>query len=248
MKFEKYSSENHVDLVPEFFTEVAEAPDNFDELREVTSQAFQDIDEVIGMNADFDVVLAEVDITQFDEDTPPGLYFRGYSLGKEAHTHAEQDMVFLAAPKDYEYWKAGLKNMAVHEEAHQEFFNYLNDLDHVVWESMILEGHALYREKLVREEKNYKWRGDPREYNGSAKPVIEALDKNREWQGGKYDRDNVSKIFSMDSEWEGIGYVIAQEVYTDIINRHDMQVDEALNRDKKWLREQVEESIKLLYN
>lgn len=247
MEFERYNPEIHEGLVPEFFSDVAQEPSRFGEFKEATTEAFKDIEDVIGMSADFDVVLAEVDVQQFDESVPEGMYFRGYSLGEKVHDHAEKDMVFLAAPNDYEYWEAGLKNMAVHEEAHQEFFQYITDLDHVVWESMILEGHALLREKTVREKKNYKWRGDPRKYEGSAQQVIDVLDKNREWQGKKYDRDNVCSIFSMDSNWEGIGYVIAQEVYIDIIEQNNIGVDEALTRDNTWLREEVEESIKRLY-
>lgn len=248
MRFEKYDPETHAETVPEFFSDVVEAPENFESFRRETQQAFQDIREVLGMEAEFDVVIAEVDTQKLPEGTPEGLYFRGYSLGKEAHGHAERNALFVAASKESDYWEAGLKNMVVHEEAHQEFFDHISDLDHVVWESMILEGHALHREKLVREEKEYPWRGDPREYEGPADEVVAELDKNREWQGERYDRENVSSIFSMDSEWEGIGYVIAQEVYFDIISREEMDVDEPLEMSKEWLRNRVEESINQLYD
>lgn len=247
MRFERYSPEEHANLVPEFFSDAAEKPVNFSEFKKATEQAFEDINDVIGMSAEFDVVLADVDMSQFDDDTPLGLCFRGYSLGKEVHEHAERDVVFLAAPSEAEYWKPGLKNMAVHEEAHQEFYQRITDMNHVIWESMVFEGHALFREKTVREQKEYRWEGDPRSYDGPAQDVLDILDKNREWQGPKYNRDNVSSIFSMDSEWEGIGYMIAQGVYTDILERNNMEVDQPLERDREWLRDEVESSIENLY-
>ncbi|MEF8880684.1 MAG: hypothetical protein V5A72_02550 [Candidatus Nanohaloarchaea archaeon] len=247
MDFERYSPEIHENLVPEFFSGVAERPEKFENLKDIVGNAFEDIEDVAGLNAEFNVVLAEVAEDELGS-IPEGLYFRGYSLGKEAHGHAEENIVFLAAPREYEYLEAGLKNMAVHEEAHQEFFEYLSDLDHVIWESMILEGHALTRERLVRDEKNYKWRGDPRKYQGSSDEIVEVLDKNREWNGSRYNRDNTSSLFNTESEWEGIGYVIAENVYSDLLDRNNMDVDEPLIKEKEWLREQVEISIKNLYN
>lgn len=248
MNFEKYDQETHAEEVPEFFSEQAERPENFEEFRDAVGEALSDIEEVIGMDADFDVVVASTDLEEFDEETPPGLYFRGYSLGKDVHSHAERNKVFLAGPLDYEYWRPGVKNMTVHEEAHQEFFWRITDLNHVVWESMVLEGHALLREKTVREEKDYAWRADPRSYEGSAQEIIDELDKNREWQGEKYDRDNTSSLFSMESDWEGIGYVIASEVYSDMVERNSMEIDEPLTQEKDWLRAEVEKSLKNLYN
>jgi hypothetical protein len=247
MDFEKYDPEKHEEAVPEFFSEVVREPEDFGKLKEAVEHAFDDVKEVIGMKADFDVIIGSTDMEKLKEEVPEGLYFRGYSLGKAVHGHADRNAIFLSAPSDYEYWEAGLKNMAVHEEAHQEFFEHKRDLDHVVWESMVLEGHALLREEKVREQKSYKWKGDPRSYEGSAEEVLEVLDKNREWQGERYDRENTSSIFSMDSHWEGIGYVIAREVYRDVIGHEDMGVDEPLERDNEWLRDQVENSIKRLY-
>ncbi|MFB6115653.1 MAG: hypothetical protein ABEK04_05225 [Candidatus Nanohalobium sp.] len=248
MNLKKYDPETHAEEVPEFFSEQAVRPESFEEFRDAVDEALTDIEEVVGMDADFDVVIAATDIEKFDEETPPGLYFRGYSLGKDVHGHADRNKVFLAGPTDYEYWRPGVKNMAVHEEAHQEFFQRITDLDHVIWESMVLEGHALLREKTVREERDYEWSGDPRSYDGSAQEVIEELDKNREWQGEKYDRDNTSSLFSMESDWEGIGYVIAREVYSDMVKRNGMEIDEPLTQEKDWLRAEVEKSIENLYD
>jgi len=247
MQFEKYDEDEHFDLVPEFFSDVAREPQRFNDFREATEEAFNEIDDVVGMDADFDVVLADVDMDQFGEEVPLGLYFRGYSLGKEAHDHAERDIVFLAAPSRSEYWRPGLKNMAVHEEAHQEFYNHFNDMDHSIWESMVFEGHALSRENTVRNVKEYEWNGDPRNYDDSAQEVIQILDKHRQWQGSKYSRENASSLFSMESSWEGIGYVIAEQVYTEILDKNSMDVDEPLHREKDWLRKQVEEAIQKLY-
>lgn len=247
MEFQKYEPEVHAELVPEFFSSVVDDPENFEDFREVVEEALKDIDQVVGMSAEFDVVIGEVDVEKLG-DVPEGLYFRGYSLGEEVHDHAERDIVLLGASKESDYWEAGLKNMTVHEEAHQEFYEYIRDMDHVIWESMIFEGHALVREEKVRDEKGYMWRGDPRSYEGSAREVIETLDKNREWEGDRYDRDNTSSIFSVESNWEGIGYVIAQEVYSDIMDRNSLGIDEALTRDNDWLRAQVEESVRNIYS
>jgi hypothetical protein len=247
MEFEKYDPEEHGELAPAFFSDIAEQPQSFEEFREATKEALEDIDDIFGRSADFDVVLADVDMNQLSEDAPLGMYFRGYSLGMGVQGHAERDIVFLAAPSESEYWRPGLKNMAVHEESHQEFYQYIRDMEHVIWESMVFEGHALFREKTVREEKEYQWRGDPRSYEGNATEVIDVLDKNREWEGPKYERDNVSSIFSVASEWEGIGYVIAQKVYADMLDRNNMDVDEPLEKDREWLRSEVEKSIDKLY-
>lgn len=246
MDFERYNPDVHKELVPEFFSNVTREPENFGEFKDVTEQALKDIEEVLGIEAEFDVVIGEVDADKLG-DVPEGLYFRGFSLGKGVHDYADRDIVFLGASKESDYWEAGLKNMFVHEEAHQEFYEFIRDMEHVVWESMIFEGHALVREEKVREDKNYKWRGDPREYEGSAQNVIEVLDKNRKWDGDKYNRDNTSSIFSVESDWEGIGYVIAQDVYSEILERNDMEIEEPLSKDREWLREQVEESIRDLY-
>lgn len=249
MEFQNYDPGQHEELVPEFFSDTALEPQESARFREAVEQAFQDVKGVLGAEADFSVVVARTDMRNFDDGTPDGLYFRGYSLGKDFHEHAETNIVFLAAPEpgEYEYWKAGLKNMFVHEEAHQEFYRIFDSMDHVIWESMVFEGHALVREKTVREEKDYMWKGDPREYDGSAEDVIQVLDKNREWEGDRYNRENTSSIFSNRSDWEGIGYVIAQEVYEDILDRNDMEIDEPLSRSRGWLREQVEKSIRELY-
>ena len=248
MEFQKYNREAHAEGVPKFFSEKAERPENFKEFIGAVDQAFSDIEEVVGMEADFDVVVANTDLEEFDEDTPPGLYFRGYSLDKDAHGHADRNKIFLAGPSNYEFWRPGVKNIAVHEEAHQEFYSNFGDMAHVIWESIVFEGHALMRERTVREEKNYDWRGDPREYEGSAQEVIDKLDKNREWQGQKYHRDNTSSLFSMQSDWEGIGYVIALDVYSDMIERNGMDIDESLTKEKTWLRNEVEKSLEKLYD
>lgn len=249
MEFEKYDPEKHEEDVPAFFSDVAKAPTHFEKFRDAVEEALDDIEEVLEREVDFDVVIASTDMEALGnlEDIPEGLYFRGYSLGEQIHSHANRNAIFLAATTESDYWEAGLKNMAVHEEAHQEFFEYLPDQDHVVWESMMIEGHALVREKTVREEKDYKWRGDPRNYEGSAEEVLEELDKNREWQGDKYNRDNTSSIFTMDSEWEAIGYVIAQDVYMNVLERNEMEVDEPLAESRDWMRDQVEKSIIELY-
>lgn len=253
MEFEKYNPEKHSDEVPDNYSNTVVPPSTTEHYEKVVEEAAEDVDEVFGIEAEFKVVIAEIDMDKmhdrFEDDIPVHAYFTGYSLGKNSHEHMEDNVIYLATSDEYEWWRSGLKDLFVHEESHQEFYVLWPNMEHEIWESIVFEGHAGHREKVVIDRKDYNWRVRQDEFEGAADRVKEELEKNREWTGDRFSRNNESQMFSFGSDdWPNAkGYVIAIEVYGDILERNNMEVNEPLTMSEDWLKEEIRDSLDKLY-
>lgn len=106
MNIEFFDPEKHSELVPDFFSDDVIEPTEMSHYRKVINDALDDIDEVYGITAEFKIVFAEIDVEKFREefgdDIPPQVFFRGYSLSKQAHEKADENIMFLATSEEYE--------------------------------------------------------------------------------------------------------------------------------------------------
>jgi len=246
MEFEKWDRNKHAELVPYFFSEHVVEPKKTDKYKNVISIALEDIEEIYGVKADFKIVFAEIDVEKFREqfngDIPPHVFFRGYSKSETVHGEVDENLMFLATSDKYEHWEPGLKDLVVHEESHFEFFRIWGSMDNAIWGQILFEGHAKFREKEVIEKKDYYWQGRQDSFNGRAEKVGEELDKVQT-------RDNPNCMFNFGGEkWpDAKGYVIALDVYRNLINRQKLDTNDLLRKDREWLRDKIEESVNNLY-
>ena len=46
---------------------------------------------------------------------------------------------------------------------------------------------------------------------------------------------------------EGKGYVIALDIYKDIVERNNLDTDEPIKKDSNWLKNETQKSLEALY-
>ncbi len=246
MEFEKYDSEVHDQRVMDWFSSLAKKPSKFAEYREAIQEALQEVDEAVGVDADFKVVVAETQEVE-GSDLPEWKYVLGMSLSPEYHW-VEENTLFVRTTDSYENWRSAVKHTVAHEEAHQEFYEN-RDLGSTVYDHMLFEGHAQKTAEKVSEENGYNWDivnlTDP---DVMADNLKQELEKDRAWN--EEQSEEISTLFNPGgSKWQNAeGYAVTYQVVTEIMGRNNYDVRDLLRvEDEKW-RGEVDKSIERLYD
>ncbi|MFB6115510.1 MAG: DUF2268 domain-containing putative Zn-dependent protease [Candidatus Nanohalobium sp.] len=250
MEFEKYKLEKHRDDVKSWYAEKVNTPSDIEPYRDAVEKAIDDIQDVLGLDVEFTIVIGETDVDEVkrgvDGELPQSAYVFGMSFNPGMHDVGDK-VVYLSANTRCDYWRPGLKHTAVHEASHQKFFAENPSMNHRIWESMIFEGHAISSAEKVSEERDYQWSIRPDRYEGTASRLKEELDMKRAFD--HTDTEGKSQLFLYEGEeWPGAkGYVIAFEVYQEILDRKSMEIGEPIEMSHEDMRKQVEKSVENLY-
>lgn len=115
-------------------------------------------------------------------------------------------------------------------------------MEHRVWEQLLFEGHARFREKEIIQKKDYNWQGRQDSYEEDPKRVKKRLDRTGS-------RDDPNSMFNFGGEkWpDAKGYVIALDIYRNLLDRNNLDTEEPLAASKDWLKKQIKLSLDKLY-
>ncbi|MFB6116664.1 MAG: hypothetical protein ABEK10_04080 [Candidatus Nanosalina sp.] len=247
MQFEKYDPEQHADKLMDWFTEKAVEPEDYERYKEAAEEAYHDFGDVFGLDREIRFVLAETDVSVLEdryEEIPAQAYSQGFSADPNTESHdVEVPTVFMMTTSRYEYWEDSLKYVAVHELAHQKFYDN-HDVGWRIFQRMLFEGHAMHSAEKVAEEKDYRWSQagwkveevDPIE-------VRKELDRLNTWKGEQ--EGEVSTFFVPGGDrWPNAeGYPITYQLTENVRVRKGIGVSELLDLGFDEWRDEIEKSL-----
>lgn len=214
MEIKRYDEDKHSDLVTDELH--LDPGKEFEELKKAANEALEDIEDVHGVNPDFEVVVALTDQSEFDEDANPAYLFMGLSL-REGMRDVEQKIIFVRGVTDLEDWKQRFKDMLVHEAGHQVFYVEDDGSGRDQFYSMRFEGHAENFASQVSNEKGYgyrpPWRVDePLDLEIETEQIIEDLEVNRQWPDEAEKLSEQMFVSGGDRYQKAEGYSIAYQL------------------------------------
>lgn len=247
MEIEKYRPEEHSRYVKPDFAENVEETNNFSDFRPVVEEALEDYDDVFGIEADFDVVIAE---TVIESGDPTGAEYYRYINGMgvtENSEYFDRNLLLLRVSKEPRKWKSFLKSLVIHEASHIEFQTGRGTGRTIAYH-LLMEGHAMHSDRQVSEKKDYDWRQNWELPEIDEQDFLEELDKKRSWDQPQ--SEEVSTIFDQGGEkWSnGEGYSLAYHITKKVMKMEGLSVEDLIDLEIKVWREKVEKSIKTLYN
>lgn len=249
MDFEKYDSNIHAEKLTDWFRYKASEPEDIRKYRNAIDEAYGDFRDHFGLERDVKFVFAETNIDAIREkyeEIPVWEYAMGFSADPEYHD-VDRPTIFLMATEDYEYWENILKFTAVHELAHQKFYEN-REMGWRIYQRMLLEGHAMHSAEQLSSRRDYGWSQEGWNAEVNATEIIEELDKLNEWK----DQEDVetSTLFEPDGEkWQSAeGYPITFNVTGFILEEDNLEVGDLLEIEYSQWREEVKKSIKELYS
>jgi len=251
MNFKTYNPEEE-DYLDEGFHSVLQRPEDVEKYRNVIAQALEDAEDILGMSSEVEILFGLTDTEKvqgrWGQDLTANFYSNGFTFGSwfEGIDH---DFIFLRANDYHNDWEAALKNMAVHERAHIEFYDHHSDedlaerLNGSVYNSVLFEGHSMNTAAKLNEEKDYGWSPEFRQLS-EVSPDYAKLKQELE-----KDRTDSEFFDKGGEEWqEGEGYIIAYEGLNWVLEKKDIGLDDLPALSEEDAVELIDEAAEQLYS
>ncbi|MFB6115654.1 MAG: hypothetical protein ABEK04_05230 [Candidatus Nanohalobium sp.] len=249
MEFKTYNPEED-DYLRDGFHDFLRRPEDVEKYRKTIREALEDAEEVVGMDSDVEILFGLTDTgsvhERWGEEAAPEFYVYGFTFGSHFEGK-DRNFIFLRANDFPSNWKAVLKNMAVHERAHIEFFRSNSDeelderLSGAVYNSVLFEGHSTNTAARLNEEKGYGWNPDFRKKGNEVdfEELKAELEK---------DRTESSFFDHGGDEWtEAEGYPISFEIFNWVIENKGLEVKDLPSLSEDEARELIDEAAEELY-
>lgn len=249
MEIKRYEEDKHSDLVTDELH--LEPEEEFEELRQAANEALEDIEDVHGVNPDYEIVTALTDQAEFDEDANPAYLFMGLSL-REGMRDVDKKIIFVRGVTCLDDWKQRFKDMLVHEVGHQVFYLGDDGSGRDQFYSMRFEGHAENFAAQVSNEKDYgyrpPWRVDePLNLEIEEKQIIEDLDVNRQWPDEAENLSEQMFVSGGERYEKAEGYTIAYQLVKTLTEKGEVKLSELPEMSSDQWREYCKSTIRRLY-
>ena len=254
---EPYSSEKHSEYLDGFTDYVNDLSEGFEEFSDVIEEAMAEGSEVFEVPDDVKIVVAQTDVEAMREehgkDFSRVYLVHGYSFHSGMENAVEdEDVILLRSGKGLDEWRAAMKNMLVHELAHQRFFrDSVNFSFEEQYDDIFFEGHAMLAAEKVCKEFSWRWR-PPFRPEETIKLNLEDFiqDLQRKRVLDDTDGEEIGSLFRSGGErfQNAEGYPASFQICRWLVRNTDLEFDKIPKLEKDRRKRLAERAAEELFN